>query len=236
MPVIGQRELFDQDNVTIPFWMFLAGRSGLFTCLLSEYLDPGRGDPEQSERAIFAAACACAYLGLFEDNTPGSFGDAQTRQERLDFVAQYLPPDKFETVMAVAVPQRYREMPAAELEKLARSGTAEDVMWSVCWLGLCGWLQSYDCTLLGDDGIDRIERLESSLRELVADRDEYRRLADRMWNGIAMYDLNGPPPLGIARATLGSGRYGWVEVVQLVPATLLAPKFSRHRTNPQPPG
>jgi hypothetical protein len=233
--IIGQREPFSDHCVTVPFLMYMAGRRGLFSYLLNEFYDPGRGDSEKIERATFAAACACAYLGMFEDAAAGEFPGARTRQERLDFVAQYLPPRKFEVVMAVAVPQHYREMPALELEKLARSGTAEDRIWSACWLGLCGWLHSHDCTLLGTDELERVERLEASVREMIADYDEYRRLADRMWTGVEMYNLNGPPPLGIARATLGSGRYGWVELTQLVPAHLLAGDRSR-RNDPQPPG
>jgi hypothetical protein len=36
-----------------------------------------------------------------------------------------------------------------------------------------------------------------------------------------MYNLNGPPPFGIARATLGGPRPGWVDSDRLVPARLL---------------
>jgi hypothetical protein len=95
-------------------------------------------------------------------------------------------------------------------------------------------MDSFECTLLGDGDCERIERLEMSLQELISDPEEHSRLTFRMSHATSMYDLNGPPPFGISRATLGSGRYGWVELTQLVPAKMLAPNWSRN-TDPGPP-
>lgn len=195
----------------VPFWMWLGrSRAEMGSAVLAD------DEPEE----MFAALCAAAYLGCFDNGY--LMEKPTTREERLKMYAGVLPEDRLETVMAVAVPQRYRELSAAELEEMVRTGTAEDRPWAACWLALCGWFDSDDCTLLGNDPDERQERIGHYLQEVITDEEECRRWDNRVGAAAWMYLMNGPPPLGISRPCLGGIRPGWVEMVQLVPARLHA--------------
>jgi hypothetical protein len=199
----------------VPFWMWLRSSRRMLEHVAT---DPHRSD-EGGAGEFFTAACAAAYLGAFDT---GYLIMGSSREQRLALFSQWLPEDQFETVVAVAVPQRYRELPASELEAMIRHGSAEDRGWAGCWLALCGWFEGDDCTFFGTDPDERLERVNDHIREVITSEEETSYWSGLISSALWMYRMNGPPPLGLSRATLGGIRAGWIEVVQLVPARLLA--------------
>ncbi len=184
----------------------------------------------------FTAWVTMAHLGLIEEGG-WYFKPELTREQRLEHAREVLTEDELVIVETIAVPKRYRRMPAQELVEMIRTAPDYiDRMWAGCWLTLIGWTESPDCTFrdLPEMPPNMCSEMEETIVEAYAEsigvtsRDDvvgWRRvdnspeilLASRRL-GICEghYGLNGPPPYELMRVTVPLGP-GWEQVVRVVP-------------------
>jgi hypothetical protein len=158
--------------VVVPFWMFLARYgSTIYEDFTARHRQHREEDLWQTADT-FTSMIAGAYLGAFER---GGYilGATATREERLQFAREVLTPDEYETLLAVAVPQPYREMAAIDLEQMVRTGSAEDRVWAATWLALVGWIEGDECSFAVMPH-DRIGVMESLIEEALAAEGEER--------------------------------------------------------------
>jgi hypothetical protein len=86
-----------------------------------------------------------AHLGLIEEGAPPlhwSKPQHLNREQRLEAAREVLSEAELLMVESIAVPKRYRTIPARELEEMIRTAPDYiDRMWAGCWLTLVGWAQ-----------------------------------------------------------------------------------------------
>jgi hypothetical protein len=177
---------------------------------------------------------ALAYLGGLEEGGP-CLKPELNREARLAIAGGILEREELLVVETIAVPRRYRNRGAYELEETIRSATSYvDRLWAACWLTLIGWTESAQCSFadvspefpMGE--IDhRIRSAYMCERGLSDTSDLFSRAriggspeATLIHRRISIcqthYKLNGPPPYECVRQTLPP-EPGWREVLRLVP-------------------
>jgi hypothetical protein len=185
----------------------------------------------------FLAWLTLAYRGDIERGGP-LLDYALDREQRLERAKEVLTEDEFVLVEAVAVPAKYRQLPAAELEEMIRNGSDYiDAMWAACWLTLTGWRYSLECRLLPDNvtsdefptGQEIYERIRMMYGATIGvnspddpvweELNEAGRELDRVMTRVNAcedhYHFNGPPPYRLVSKTIPQNP-NWIPL-QLVP-------------------
>jgi hypothetical protein len=186
----------------------------------------------------FTAWVAFAYIGGIEDGGP-YFKAEVTREQRLVTARKVLTEEEVVVVESIAIPKRYRELPARELEQMIR--TADDYvdrMWAGCWLELIGWTRSPECSFrrqleMPSNMMGELEEtiVEAYARSIgVTTRDDFlgwvrvdkgyeaNLVHHRLYVCKYYYGLNGPPPYEYMKNTVPA-KSGWKKIVHLVPET-----------------
>jgi hypothetical protein len=177
-----------------------------------------------------------AHMGCLELGGPYLKPELD-REQRLEKARELLTEAEFLIVESIAVPQRYRKLPATELEQMVRTAPDYlDRMWAGCWLTLTGWTDQADCpfTRKETEEFPYGEELEERIVEAYAHSIGVTSKEDALgWWRIdwgyegnlpgrrlsicdTHYDLNGPPPYEHMSNTIPEGP-GWRRVTHLVP-------------------
>lgn len=177
---------------------------------------------------------ALAYVGGIERGGP-CLEPGLDREARLDLAREVLSDEELLVVETIAVPHRYRCMPAPELEAMVRRADSYlDRLWAACWLILIGWTASRHCSFRDVSSEHPLGEIDEAVRCAYAR--EHRVAGDADLLGQARigrmpeanlihrrlaicqthYGLNGPPPYDCVRQTIPEGS-GWKRVVRLVP-------------------
>jgi hypothetical protein len=175
-----------------------------------------------------------AYIGAIEEGGP-ILHPSLNREQRLEAAHTVLSDEEVIVVETIAVPKRYRRLPARELEEMIRTAPDYlDRMWAGCWLELIGWTHSEDCSfrsLSAEHPFDELEEtiVEAYARSIgVTSREDFlgwyridtgyeaNLIGHRLGICSIHYRLNGPPPYEYMRDTVPLGP-GWKQVIRLVP-------------------
>jgi hypothetical protein len=222
--------------VQVPFNFF--DRSKLTIRL--ELLDDLRGSGVQRDAQrpfdLLTAWVAFAYLGGIEKDGGWYFKPELDRKQRLKIASRYLSPPELLVVETIAVPQRYRMLPARDLEIMVQTAAGYmDRMWAACWLTLVGWTESPQCRFVSASNESLVhDVLEERIVEAYAssvgvssksDMDGWNRIdaspaANQIGRRLSIceehYDRNGPPPYEYMCHTVPIGP-GWKQLSRLVP-------------------
>jgi hypothetical protein len=234
---LDERRTANWDEVIIPFKFFDLSRVDMLEVLPGGGRVPVPvGGREQPPNDPFTAWVTMAHLGLIEEGGPLLKAEL-TREQRLEVARKVLTEDELVIVETIAVPKRYRQMPAQELVEMIR--TAPDYierMWAGCWLILVGWTESPDCafrdlsemppdTTGGELEETVVNAYAESIGATTQDDAGWRRVYDspeiqltgrRLGICETHYFLNGPPPYEQMKDTIPLGP-GWKQVVRIVP-------------------
>jgi hypothetical protein len=193
---------------------------------------------EQRPYEPLTAWVTLAHLGLIEQDRNPLLKAGLTREQQLEAARTVLSESELILVESIAVPRRYRHVPARELEEVIRIAPDYiDRMWAGCWLTLVGWTESPECTFLADSEMppDTCAELEESIVEAYAasigvtsraDVVGWRRVDESYETNLIShrlglceqhYALNGPPPYEHMKDTVPLGP-GWEGVTRIVPA------------------
>jgi hypothetical protein len=180
-----------------------------------------------------------AHRGLIEEGAPPLRSDKPghlNREQRLEAAREVLSEAELLLVESIAVPKRYRTIPARELDEMIRTAPDYiDRMWAGCWLTLI-WTESPDCTFrdLSEMPPNMCGEMEETIVEAYAatigvtsraDVVGWRRVDDSYETNLIShrlavceghYAINGPPPYEQMKDTLPLGP-GWTQVVRIVP-------------------
>jgi hypothetical protein len=243
-PPKGEAPRVDWNEVIIPFKFFDLSRIEQLDPLDSEghlmHIATGEFPPrERRPEEPFTAWVTMAHLGLIEEGGPLLKAEL-TREQRLEAAREVLTEDELVIVETIAVPKRYRSIPAQELVEMIRTAPDYiDRMWAACWLILVGWTEGAECTFRNDSEMppNMCSELEETVVEAYAEsigvssRDDvlgWRRVDEspevllasrRLTICETHYSLNGPPPYEHTKNTVPLAP-GWKQVVQVVPENL----------------
>lgn len=177
-----------------------------------------------------------AHLGLIEEGGP-LLRPELNREQRLEAARELLSESELILVESIAVPKRYRHIPARELEEMIRTAPDYiDRMWAGCWLTLVGWTESpaWSFRDVREMPPNMCDELEEAIVEAygqsigVTSRDDvvgWRRIdesyeANLISHRLSVcgthYKLNGPPPYEYMKDTVPLGP-GWKQVIRIVP-------------------
>jgi len=227
-------------QVQVPFWFFhttkLAQQLDLFDgdACTWEILTGEHPPAPQRPHDPLTAWVALAYVGGIEREGPILRAELD-REQRLRVAADVLSEEELLVVETIAVPRRYRELPAQTLEDMVRSADDyHDRLWAGCWLTLIGWTLSPECAFAREPSDHPLGRLEYAVIEGYARSQNVKGPEDRLgWRRIGgdyetnlilhrlticavHYQLNGPPPYEHMSRTVPL-KAGWKQVVHVVP-------------------
>jgi hypothetical protein len=212
------------DEVIIPFKFLDLSRIGQLELFpgKAHFLATGSYPPEREPRPQdpLTAWVTMAHLGLIETGVAHmEIKPELDRDQRLAEARELLTDDELLIVETIAVPKRYRELPADELEEMVRTAPSYiDRLWAACWLTLTGWTESKDCTFDMSVQNDELEEtVIAACIEAIGDNSpEVQLIGRRLGICAAHYSLNGPPPYELMKATVPLGP-GWARRIRVVP-------------------
>jgi hypothetical protein len=241
-PQMTEPPPFSWDQVIIPFTFLHLSRIEQLELLPGYACYRLTGSyPEDRERRPqdpLTAWVTVAHLGLIEKGEPLPELDPELdREQRLDEASKLLTADELVIVETIAVPKRYRDLSALQLEAMVRTAPDYiDRMWAACWLTLVGWTESTESTFR--DSSEMPANTCGELEETVIDayavsigvtsRDDvqgWRKVDDnpevllasrRLHICETHYSLNGPPSYELMKTTVPVGPE-WEQVIRIVP-------------------
>jgi hypothetical protein len=227
-------------RVQVPFCFLenakLADRLNLFDdgAVIWEVINGESPPPAPAPYDPLTSWVALAYLGGLEEGGP-CLKPELNREARLAVASEILDREELLVVETIAVPRRYRNRSAYELEETIRSATSYlDRLWAACWLTLIGWTESAQCCFADvspefpmgeiDHWIRSAYMREHGLsdagdifsRARIGGSHEATLIHRRISICQTHYKLNGPPPHECVCQTLPP-ELGWREVLRLVP-------------------
>lgn len=235
----GGRAQFN-GRVQVPFWFLDAGKLADKLNLFDDgatiwWIATGEHTaPPPRPYDPLTSWVALAIVGGLEQGGP-CLEPRLDREARLKLAGDILSDEELLIVETIAVPKRYRCLPALELEDMIRTASSYvDRLWAACWLTLTGWTESHDCSFQDISPTYPSGELNEAVRAAYArehgvanDADlvgtarigqtrEACLIHERLLICETHYGLNGPPPHEHTRHTIPSGQ-GWRRIVHVVP-------------------